>query len=41
LPRVSLNGDYQHPRYVKVLLSGVPFAVLNLAGAGSRPLPVG
>jgi len=41
LPRVSLNGDYQHPRYVKMLLSGVPFAVLNLAGAGSRPLPVG
>ena len=29
LPRVSLNGDYQKPRYVKVLLSGAPFALLN------------
>jgi peptidoglycan/xylan/chitin deacetylase (PgdA/CDA1 family) len=26
LPRVSLNGDYQHPRYVKVFLNGAPFA---------------
>ena len=30
LPRVSLNGDYQKPRYVKALLSGVPFAFLNV-----------
>lgn len=30
LPRVSLNGDYQKPRYVKVLLSGAPFALLNV-----------
>lgn len=31
LPRLSLNGDFQHPRYVKVLLSGAPFALLNAA----------
>jgi peptidoglycan/xylan/chitin deacetylase (PgdA/CDA1 family) len=36
LPRVPLNGDYQKPRYVKVLLSGVPFVV----GASSRALLV-
>ena len=34
LPRVSLNGDYQDRRYVKVFLSGAPFAILN---ALSRP----
>ncbi len=30
LPRVSLNGEYQHSRYVEVLLTGAPFAFLNM-----------
>lgn len=29
LPRLSLNGDYQDLRYLKVMLSGMPFALFN------------
>lgn len=29
LPRVSLNGDFQHLRYLDVFLSGAPFAFWN------------
>lgn len=37
LPRVSLNGDYQNTRYVKVMLSGAPFSFWNMA----QRLPLG
>jgi peptidoglycan/xylan/chitin deacetylase (PgdA/CDA1 family) len=30
LPRVSLNGDFQKARYVKVMLNGAPFALLDM-----------
>lgn len=31
LPRVSLNGNYQNTRYVKVMLSGAPFSFWDMA----------
>lgn len=40
LPRVSLNGHYQHVRYLKALLSGVPFALLRgLERPAAMPMP--
>ncbi|RTL68956.1 MAG: polysaccharide deacetylase [Hyphomicrobiales bacterium] len=30
LPRIPMNGEYQKPRYVKVLLNGAPFAIPGL-----------
>jgi peptidoglycan/xylan/chitin deacetylase (PgdA/CDA1 family) len=39
LPRVSLNGEYQHGRYVEVLLTGAPFAFWNLFRRGQQAVP--
>ena len=39
LPRLSLNGDYQHAHYVEVLLSGLPFRLRDIV-RGLAPRPV-
>ena len=31
LPRVSLNGDYQKPHYVAIMMTGLPFAIFDAA----------
>lgn len=41
LPRLSLNGDYQDRRYLQVLLSGLPFAMMKLAGRAGQMLETG
>jgi len=33
LPRISLNGDFQKPHYVAVMLTGLPFAIFDTAAA--------
>lgn len=39
LPRLSLNGDYQRAIYLKALLSGVPFAMLDTLRRPPAELP--
>lgn len=39
LPRLSLNGEFQDSRYVKVLMSGLPFAMLGTAKFIKKPVP--
>jgi hypothetical protein len=36
LPSISLSGEYQHPRYVKVALSGALFAFSGLTQKGAN-----
>jgi peptidoglycan/xylan/chitin deacetylase (PgdA/CDA1 family) len=36
LPRLSLNGDFQRPSYLRPLLSGLPFALAGAAGSLAR-----
>ncbi len=37
LPRLSLNGDFQDVRFVKTLLTGAPFALLNAVNRLKSP----
>ncbi|MCB1521345.1 MAG: polysaccharide deacetylase family protein [Hyphomicrobiaceae bacterium] len=41
LPRLSLNGDFQDIRYVKTMLTGVPFALWDAASRLKRHVPAG
>ena len=39
LPRLSLNGEFQKQRYIKVMLTGAPFAIWDMAQKLSRRQP--